>query len=176
MTALYQLPAAFKAIEDEIEMLAVHDGELNDATWEALDAIGRRRDELEMTTEQRFDYYCRLVRNAEAEAKMCDDECRAFGERAGLAWKRAARAKAYMKYVLEKLGERKIKTALYSTWIQNNPPSVKIDDSVSISELPPEYQRVTIEPSKTALMEAFRDGKELPPGVSVVQTSSLRIS
>ena len=172
---LYQLPAAFAALEHELEMLSTQDGELTDADWKHLEDIGARRDELEMTTEDRFNYYCQLVRNAEAEAKMCDEEKRHFAEREGMALKRVARTKAYMMYVLRQLNERKIKTPLYSTWTQTS-SSVKIDDSVSISELPPEYQRVTIEPSKPALMEAFKAGKELPEGVSVVQTSSLRIS
>ena len=162
---LYQLPAAFA----EIEAMTCDDGELSSEAMEKLTS-------LEMALESKIEACCRVVRHFEANATAYKTEAERLSRNAAAAASNAKRLKEYMQMVLETLNLPRVETELFKVRIQHNPPSVKISESVYATRLPEEFQRVIIEPDKSALMEAFKSGKELPIGVTVVQTSSLRIS
>lgn len=159
---LYQLPACFA----EIELLA-SDGELTPDLEAKLDAL-----EMELST--KLDSCCRVLRSLEARAAAYKAEADRMYDGAAKAETSAWRLKEYMQRTLEALGIERQDTELFRLRIAKNPPSVKFDGDPR--ELPIVYQRVTVEADKKRLLDAHKGHMTLPPGVSIQQTKSLRIS
>ena len=75
----------------------------------------------------------RYIRNLEAEASAIEDAKKRMETRAKAASRQAVRLKAYLKAELERTG-LKIKAPDLALRIQNNPPSVVVDDQAQVPE------------------------------------------
>jgi hypothetical protein len=75
----------------------------------------------------------RYIRNLEAEASAIEEAKKRMDTRAKATSKQAARLKAYLKAELERTG-LKIKAPDLALRIQNNPPSVVIEDQAQVPE------------------------------------------
>jgi len=75
----------------------------------------------------------RYVRNLEAEASAIEEAKRRMDARAKAAARQAARLKAYLKAELQRTG-LKPKAADIAVRLQNNPPSVVVDDETLIPD------------------------------------------
>jgi hypothetical protein len=166
---LYQLPPAFAALE----ALVAENGELPPDALEKLD-------ELEATLQEKLDGCCRVMRQFEAEARAYASESGRLARQAQIATNGANRLKRYMQDTMERLGTDREATPLFRLRLQNNPPSVHIVDAGITGFVedgcPEEFLNRTVALNKTAVLQAHKEGRALPPGVTVTQTSSLRIT
>lgn len=117
---------------------------------------------------------CQVLRNYESEAAALEEEEKRLAARKKTASSRAAWLKNYLMASLTLAGENKVAAGIFKVTIQNNSqPSVYVD--VPAEKLPPQFQAVKIEPAKSALLDAYKAGNELPSGVSVVYGKHVRV-
>lgn len=160
-TTIYDLTADIAAIQ-----AAAEDGELPPEMELAL----------ELTTEnlhEKVDGYCRVLVELDGEADMLKTEIDRLSDRLTARINAAKRLKDNLKAGLERIGEKRVKTPFFSIWVQASPPSVSVEDE---EKLPAKYIRMKIEANKAALLRDWKDGKELPSGVTVTQGNHLRIN
>lgn len=72
---------------------------------------------------------------------------------------------------MKETGTQKMKSPHYTFSIQKNAPSVSITPGITLDD---KWMRIKRDPDKAAMKEALKAG-EVIPGVSLVQTESLRI-
>lgn len=117
---------------------------------------------------------CCVIRQAQTDAEAAKAEASRLTAMASSRQRLADGLKAYLKLQMESTGQEKVKTDLFAVRIQKNSvPSCKV--VVPAAELPPGFQRVTVEPDNAALVAAFKGGAALPDGVTVAYGSHLRI-
>jgi spermidine/putrescine-binding protein len=107
-----------------------------------------------------------------ADRDKCKQEAYRLTERANSFDKKAEALKNYIEVMMRRAGKDKVKTALYSLSIQNNPESV---EEIDRSMIPPQFWKQS-EPTldKQAIKDALK--ANLPvPGAQLRQTQSLRI-
>lgn len=114
----------------------------------------------------------RYVRNLEAEAVAIEEAKNRMGARGKAAANQAARLKAYLKAELERTG-LKPKAPDLALRLQNNPPSVTIDDTALI---PDDYRRTETVTTllKAEIGTALKAG-EVIPGARLVRSQRLVI-
>ena len=114
----------------------------------------------------------RYVRNLEAEALAIEDAKRRMDARAKATANQAARLKAYLKLELERTG-LKPKAADLALRLQNNPPSVVLDDEAKI---PKAYRRTETVTTilKADISVALKAGKKVT-GAHLEQSQRLVI-
>lgn len=114
-----------------------------------------------------------FIRNLEADANIIKAEEKRLSERRKAFENRAKAIKEYLQYQMEIAGLDKVKTPTLTLALQNNPPSVNIED---LTALPSEFveQRIDFVPDKKKIKEAILAGKEVP-GAQLLRGRSLRI-
>jgi hypothetical protein len=113
-------------------------------------------------------------KNVQMYADMAQAAAEGMQRRAQVLQNRADNVKAYIKLAMETGGITKIESPEFTARIQNNPPSVVIDDE---SLLPAEFivtPPPKPSPSKTLISAALKAGKDVP-GAHLTQGTSLRI-
>ena len=164
MLRLYELPLAFRALEEEIDS---RDGELDDD-------LEARLDELELTLEEKADAIAALVREAEAESIAVKVEIDRLAVRRQSAERRASRLKAYLHDTLVTLGRDKVQGSRFKLRVQrNSQPTIRW--TRELDELPEPLKRITVSLDGHAAHEACKAG-QLPDGFEVTQGTHLRIS
>jgi len=112
-----------------------------------------------------------VVKTIDAEAEAIAAEEKRLATRRRALQNSADRLKAYMRDGMDAAQMVKHKGKLFTISLQDNPPAVVVDDEAS---LPRDYCRVKVEPDKTAIKDALKNGVEVP-GVHLEHTKSLRI-
>lgn len=114
----------------------------------------------------------KLMKSLEAEERAIRDEERRLADRRRGITKRREGLKDYLEREFEATGINKIKTELFTIYMQNNPASVKV---VNEKEIPKEYW-VPQDPrlDKKALADRLKTGAIIP-GAELKQGRSLRI-
>ena len=82
--------------------------------------------------------------------------------------------KGYLQEQLEKIGQKQLKTPMFTISIQNNPPALQITDEKAI---PASYLTIVPErkePNKEDIKAALKAGKEVP-GAILTRGKSLRV-
>jgi DNA repair ATPase RecN len=161
-------------IQRVMDLLVEHEGEL---CPEAETLLGRLEEDLHRKT----DGYCKAVRILEAQAavaKAAADqmkaECNRLGKLAQARSNSAERLKDWLKTNLQRLGMTKVETDLFVVRIQKNGrPAIPYTGDVK--DLPEGFRKVTITPDGDAAYAAWKAGKELPAGFTVIQSTHLRI-
>lgn len=128
---------------------------------------------IEMAKEEKVEGYAKFMKHLESKA----DAMREQEKRMSARRKAVENKHKWLKETLEKSfdmwGVKKIEGDLFTVSVQNNPPSVVIDDE---EKLPEGY--VTIEEvrkvDKKMILDAIKEGKEVA-GCRTQQTRSLRI-
>lgn len=160
---LYQIASTYRELMVRIDSL---DGELPEDFEVQLAAV-----EAELPT--KVDAYCSLRREYQADANAAREEAKRLLALAQVRDNAADRLWKAVTLELGDMGMQKYETTRFKLWSQRNPPSAKFDGDPAT--LPPECQRVKVEPDKTALIDLWKDGKVLPPGVSVEQSVGWRM-
>lgn len=133
---------------------------------------------------QKVERVALFVRDRLALAKMNKEAGEYHTKRAKSFTTAAESLKAYLERELEKAGKDRVDAPLVTVAIQLNPPSVQAsvdwDEEAlrGMAMYAPDF--VTRKPetfalNKVALLDAAKAGGELPEGIAIVRTSSLRI-
>lgn len=159
-TSLYTIQDFFRQVASRI------DEELDDNTLAQLEAI-------EAALPERFDAYCALRREFEAGAAAALEESKRLKALAQTRQNTADRLWQALSDTLSAMGQERFETPRFKAWFQKNGPSVRVD--CDPATLPNNYVRLTIAPDRTAILADYKDGKQLPAGVTVEQSVSLRM-
>ena len=118
---------------------------------------------------------CKYIKNEEAVIAGLKEEEKRLHERRQAKENAIERLKKLMKEAMETAGEKKIQCGTFTTSIQNNAPSVVMDEQY-IENIPEEYLRIK-EPEidKKKLLEDLKAGKDLEGLAHLEVRQSLRI-
>ena len=118
---------------------------------------------------------CKYIKNEEAVIAGLKEEEKRLHERRQAKENAIERLKKLMKEAMETAGEKKIQCGTFTTSIQNNAPSVVMDEQY-IENIPEEYLRIK-EPEidKKKLLEDLKAGKDLEGLAHLEVKQSLRI-
>lgn len=155
---LYELTAAYNNI---LEMADVMDEQTFTDTLAAI----------EEAIEDKAENYAKLIRSLEVQAAAIEQEEKRLAERRKSLTNKVATLKTTLKEQMELLGTAKIKSPLFTVWIQNNPASVEVTDETQLTAFhvpqPPKLD-------KKAIADALKQGIEIN-GARLIQTTGLRI-
>lgn len=161
---LYELPAAFAKISDEID----------DAGGELTDEIATRLAALEGNLEAKVEACCKIIQMRLRTAEARKLEARRLSDLAAVDVATADRLKQYVLMSLDAIGVDRIETQSFKVGIQMN-GQASITWTKPLAELPAEYIRTIIEPDNSKAREDLKAGKELPEGFDVSRGRHLRI-
>lgn len=109
------------------------------------------------------------------ETALKAEEERLAKRRAAIANNRS-KLKSYTEEALARLKDKKLKGKLFSLALQKNGASVLVEDEKAI---PADWFIIPPAPeprlNKASILEAYKAGEPIPPGVKIVQSESLRI-
>ena len=163
---LFEINATLAGVLDDI-VDADMDGELeaDDPLYAELDALFAARDE-------KHEKYIHVIKNSENAAEACKAEALQFTRRATALQNLAKRLKETLRADLEQYGQTETTAGAFRIKRQNGQERVVV--GVDASELPPNFQRITIEADKTELKTALKRG-EVIEGVELESTEHIRI-
>ena len=118
---------------------------------------------------------CKYIKNEEAVIAGLKEEEERLNARRKAKENAIKRLKQLMQDVMNAAGEKKLPCGTFTVSIQNNAPSVVMDEQY-IENVPAEFLRMREpEVDKKKILEALKDGKNLDGLAHLQQTSSLRI-
>lgn len=137
----------------------------NEALKETLESIN---DSIEV----KLEYLVKLKREHESQARQLKEEKEYFAHKQKVEENKADRLKEFIEYQMNLTETNWMMAGLFKLSIQNNPPSVHVENHEHI----PQSYWVAQDPrlDKKSLLQHLKDGNELP-GVQLIQTRSLRI-
>jgi hypothetical protein len=160
---LYELPAAFRELDDAIE----------EAEGELTEDLMARLDNLEANLADKVDALAALVRERDGKARFFADESADLARKARVQRHAADRLRDYLRRHLEALGLDGVQGARFTVAVQDNgTPSIRW--SGPPDRLPDEFARVERSLDPAAARAALQDGR-LPEGFDVVRGRHLRI-
>lgn len=159
MSTLYELTNQYQQLlelESEIDEQTFID------TLQSIDeAIGDKAENL-----------AKVIKEMEATITTIANEVNRLQSKKQVVANRVSNLKTYLQGEMEKVNKTKIKGELFTVNIQNNPPSLKVENTDKIPKSFYIEQEPTLD--KKALKEAVKNG-EVIEGVELKQTRSLRI-
>ena len=144
------------------------DGEIPDEALAELDTLTQ-------TLQEKVEAYCQIREEAESRIAARTAVIDRLKAANATDWNLSERLKARLFEAMQIAGTPKIKTDLFSVWIQKSPPALDVPADLDPAELPPRFQRVRVEIDRAKLMDAHKAGETLPVGVTVTQGRHLRI-
>lgn len=162
--AFYELTDRYRSLEtlattDDIPPEVIRD------TLEALDG----------EWEQKAEAVAAYIRNLEESAAAKEAAAKAVKQRADQLQKRADSLRAYLLFQFQALGKTRLQTDLFTIRVQNNPPSVVVDDE---TQIPAEFKVQPPAPpprvDRKLISLAFKAGVDVP-GCHPESGQSLRI-
>ena len=120
--------------------------------------------ELEDNRDRKIDGYITIVRELELRASVRQAEMDRLAIRVRVDENAAKRLKVRLKEWMEAHGEKKIETDRYCVSVRGNggKQPMDIDPALSVSNLPPELQKVTVTPDNERIREVLANGGEVP--------------
>ena len=112
-----------------------------------------------------------VIKSLEANVKIIDEEIKRLQAMKSTQQRNIKSLKEYIQESMEKVGLGKIEGSLIKVSIQNNPPSVRLDDDFKIGKY-----LVSVEPKfdKKAILSDLKQGLDIL-GAEIVQGKSIRI-
>ncbi|MFY7883522.1 MAG: siphovirus Gp157 family protein [Dolichospermum sp.] len=157
MTTLHELTQEFINLQNILESL---EGEEIPEELEAtITEMLQQWDENKGKIDDKIDGYVSLIRQLNNDAEQLEAKAKRLRERAEAERKKAEYLKHRLYQFLELTGQNKLKTTRNTVSLRQAsqaPLIVKCDAKL----LPEEYQRVTVEPDKTAIKEAIKNGNK----------------
>lgn len=118
---------------------------------------------------------CKYIKNEEAVIAGLKEEEERLNAKRKAKENAIKRLKALMQDAMNAAGEKKIQCGTFTTSIQNNAPSVVMDEQY-VENVPAEYLRLREpEVDKKKILEDLKAGKDLTGLAHLQQTASLRI-
>ena len=164
MANLYELKNEFNTLWSILEDELVDDEALSGA-WDT--ATEDLADKLENC--------CKYIKNCETEIAGLKAEEERLNARRKAKENAVKRLKELMQDAMNAAGEKKIPCGTFTVSIQNNAPSVVMDEQY-VENVPAEYLRLREpEVDRKKILEALKDGKNLDGLAHLQQTASIRI-
>ena len=141
---------------------------------ETLDAIATELHAIDETFTDKARAIIALIRESQLSADAIDEEAKRLKSKADSARKKSDWLKRYLEGEMEMLGIPKLDVGIAKAWIQNNTPSVIVNDETKI---PSDYFRIipeTKEVDKRSIIDALKSGEEIP-GAELHISRSIRI-
>lgn len=158
---LYQITDEAVKINELFENAVDENGEPRELTQEEKDTLGKWILENEETFSKKFDSYGKVIKNLKLQAdlvKATKDSFKAeldrLVQREKIAKNRAETLKNTLLWAMQTMKIAKVKTALFSASIRENPLSID-DSDIHIEEIPEEYlKKELVKSSVTADIKA----------------------
>ncbi len=158
---LYEIVDSYRQLADRI-----------DSYEEVPEELEQQLSAIECSLDDKFDAYCALRREFEAEAEASRVEAKRLQALAEVRQHAADRIWKALATELANMGMERYRTPRFHAYFQKNPPKCDVIDPKA---LPTIYQKITIDADKKALVGLWKDGQPLPDGVEVTQGTSLRL-
>lgn len=121
-----------------------------------LEHLGEERD-------AKLDNYSALIVELQARAEVRKAEAKRLMELVAADENRAKLLKERLKLFFETHGLKSVETSRYKLNLaKNSTRPLILDPDVSPTQLPEQYQKVTVEVNTTAIREALKQGEEIP--------------
>lgn len=156
---LYEITGAYLQLQERAE-----EGE------DITEALAQLDDALE----QKATSVVRVVQGLEADVQAIRAEEQRLKKRRESIEANVERVREYLKHNMAAQGIRQIKSPQFVISLRDGPPKVRVIDE---AQLPREYvrEKVTREPNKVAILDAYKSAGEVVPGTEVVQEPCLQI-
>jgi hypothetical protein len=158
---LYEITEQFRKLDDFIPEI---DSE------EQAQAYTELFDWLQGTLEEKIEGLCAVIANADAESVALKAEIDRLTKRKRASEAKVDRLKDYMKFELDRMQQKQVKTGVWSVTVQDNPPSCKVDES-SLSD---SWWKVERKPDISKVKDALKAGEKVD-GAWLERTRSVRI-
>ena len=160
---LYQITDEAVKINELFENAVDENGEPRELTQEEKDTLGKWILENEETFSEKFDSYGKVIENLKLQAdlaKATKDSFKAeldrLAQREKTAKNRAETLKNTLLWAMQTMKIDKVKTALFSASIRENPLSID-DSDIHIDEIPEEYLKKEL--VKSSVTADIKSGK-----------------
>lgn len=162
MSKLYELTERYENLQNLLDDENIEPEQLKEALDQVEDEINVKADNV-----------AKFIKSLEADAEAIKVEEKRLADRRRALLNKSTSLKDYLFGELEGAGLKRIKSALFSINIQNNPPSVAILDETKI---PFDYIKVeeVKKVDKRGILEQLKAGVKVP-GVEMQKGQSLRI-
>jgi len=154
---IYDIDAEFTKTMDEL--LSVFDEETGEVTdIDRFEELKKALDGLAEERKQKISNVACWYKSLVAEANAIKEEKQKLAKRQAACENKAENLKKYLEYALqgEKFKDARVNITYRPT------KSVGFIPDYDYSKLPPEFQKVTIEPKKTEIKKAIESGVEIP--------------
>lgn len=159
MSTLYELT-------NQYQQLLELESEIDEQTF--IDTL----QSIDEAIEDKAENLAKVIKEIESTVSVITNEISRLQSKKQTLNNRVANLKTYLQGEMEKVNKTKVKGALFTVNIQNNPPSLKVENTDKIPKSFYIEQEPTLD--KKALKEAVKNG-EVIEGVALVQTRSVRI-
>ena len=170
MPTLIEIAGDALALQQLIEEA---DSEITPEIGEALD---RWFAEVDAGSRGKVDNYLALIEDLELRAASAKAARDRLARRAQADENAAKRLKRRLQDFFEMSGVRRMTTARYNVSVCNNGGAQPIDVQIPAEELPPEFQRVRVEPNMEAIRDALAIGTQIGGVVVLPRGSHLRVT
>lgn len=164
MPSLYEITGDLKSLNQLMESMVDEDGNPREPNEEELETMKEWFTCSIADFEQKFDNYCRFIKNLKIEATVADEEHKAYkseidrlSKRSKAFENRAKSVQGLMQFCMDSLKLKKYKTALFSAGMQNTQISIRPVEGSRLEKVPDEYLKPR-ELDTTAIKNAIKDG------------------
>lgn len=190
---IYEIAHEVTEIEDLYDSAVDENGEPRELTEDEKEILKKWILANEDTFKEKFDSYGKFIQNLKIQAELAEStrklykaELDRLAARSKTATNRMESMKSILLWAMNTMHIDKVKTALFSASIRENPLSVNIDDA-KIEEVPDQYLKKEI--SKSAVSQDIKNGTlilsdsglvlsksgEILGGIRAEKTKSLQI-
>lgn len=163
---LYELSEQYQYIQDLMESSDLEENP------EYAQALKDTFDSIDETYDLKIENSIKVINQMTINIALIDDEIKRLQQKKKALSNNVDNFKGYLKDVMTYSGKEKVKTPLFTVWVQNNPQSLKVIDE---SQIPESY--FIPQPSKLdkrKLLNDIKETGEIIQGTEVVQTKGLR--
>lgn len=163
-TTLYEITDELSKILESIE----------DSEGEATDYTLAELEQLNISLFEKINNISKFVKNLSAKVKMYKDAEQELKKKRQATENKIEWLKAYIMENMKKAEINKVEGDLFTTKIQNSPPSVNI---LNEEEIPKDYIEIVTQKkiNKKAILTLLKSGEEVA-GAEIIQNKHLRIS
>jgi hypothetical protein len=197
---LYQITDDLLTINQLLEEMVDEEGNPREPTEEEMNYLREQFIMSNSDFEKKTENICKFIKNLKLQAENVKAEKDSYkaeldrlSRRAKAFENRASCVQNVLRYGMERLGETKIKTDLFTANIQNTQMIVDATSTINFDDIPEQYKKVSVELDKVAIKKALKDGLlmqksgpenygklfdaegNLLPGITAVQGTALVI-
>lgn len=161
---LYEITGDLKALNQLMEDMVDEEGNPREPTQEELETMQKWFECSSSEFEQKFDNYCKFIKNLKIEAAIADDERKNYkaeldrlSKRSKAFENRAKSINGLLWFSMQNLGMKKYKSALFSAGEQNTQIKIEPLTGSTLKEVPDEFLKPR-EIDTTKIKNAIKDG------------------